>query len=67
MLRPVLLGGQLVEPLPDLNAARARPPSRSRNCPPRCAVWNLAEPWPVRHSKDLVALIERTRRNLLQA
>jgi nicotinate phosphoribosyltransferase len=64
MLRPVLLGGQLVEPLPDLNAARARAAASLAKLPASLRSLDPAEPWPVRHSKDLAALIERTRSNL---
>ncbi|HLY16455.1 MAG TPA: nicotinate phosphoribosyltransferase [Bryobacteraceae bacterium] len=64
MLRPVLLNGQLVEPLPDLNAARARAAESLAKLPAALRNLDPAEPWPVRHSKDLIALIERTRRNL---
>jgi len=64
MLRPVLLGGQLVEPLPDLNAARTRAAEALRNLPAPLRSLDPAEPWPLRYSKDLLALIERTRRNL---
>ena len=64
MLRPVLLGGELVEPLPDLNAARAHAAASRAKLPASLRSLDPAEPWPVRHSKDLAALIERTRSNL---
>jgi nicotinate phosphoribosyltransferase len=64
LLRPVLLGGQLVEPLPDLNTARARAAESLHKLPASLRSLEPAEPWPVRHSQELVALIERTRRNL---
>lgn len=64
LLRPVLLGGQLMEPLPDLNAARERAAESLRALPPPLRSLEPADPWPVRRSKDLEALIERTRRNL---
>ena len=63
MLRPVLLNGQLVEPLPDLNAARARAAESLAKLPASLRSLEPVEPWPVRHSKDLIALIEQTRRN----
>ena len=63
MLRPVLLGGKLVEPLPDVHAARARAAAALAKLPPPLHSLDPAEPWPVRHSKDLAALIERTRSN----
>jgi nicotinate phosphoribosyltransferase len=64
LLRPVLLGGQLVEPLANLDAARARAAESIGKLPAAMRALELAEPWPVRHSQDLAALIERTRRNL---
>jgi nicotinate phosphoribosyltransferase len=64
MLRPVLLGGKLVEPLPDLNVARERAAESVRKLSASLRSLEPAEPWPLRHSKDLLALIERTKRNL---
>jgi nicotinate phosphoribosyltransferase len=64
MMRPVLLNGKLVEPLPSLNAARARSAESLAKLPASLRSLDLAEPWPLRNSKDLIALIERTRRNL---
>lgn len=64
MLRPVLLEGKLVEPLPDLNAARARAAESLAKLPASLRGLEPAEPWPIRQSKDLIALIERTRRNM---
>ena len=65
MLRPVLLDGKLVEPLPDLNAARARRADSLAKLPAALHSLDPAEPWPIRHSKDLAALIERTRGNIV--
>ncbi|MGA2133091.1 MAG: nicotinate phosphoribosyltransferase [Bryobacteraceae bacterium] len=64
MLRPVILNGQLVEPLPDLKTSRARAAEAIAALPPALRSLEPAEPWPLIHSKDLLALIERTRRNL---
>ena len=64
LLRPVLLGGKLVEPLPDLAAARARAAESVRALPLSLRSLDPSDPWPVRHSKELIALIERTRGNL---
>ena len=63
MLRPVLLGGKLVEPLPTLETARASAAAALAQLPAALHSLDPAEPWPVRHSKDLTALIERTRSN----
>jgi nicotinate phosphoribosyltransferase len=64
LLRPVLLGGRLVEPLANLETARARAAESIGKLPATLRALEQAEPWPVRHSQDLAALIERTRRNL---
>jgi len=64
LLRPIILNGQLVEPIPDLNAARARVAESVAKLPARWRGIDPAEPWPVRYSKDLTALIERTRGNV---
>lgn len=64
LLRPVVLGGKLVEPLPELNTARARAAEWLAKMPAGLRGLDPAGPWPVRHSQELEALIERTRRNL---
>jgi nicotinate phosphoribosyltransferase len=64
LLRPVILNGQLVEPLSDLNTARARAAESLAKLPAEWRGIEQTEPWPVRYSKDLTALIERTRRNV---
>lgn len=64
MLRPVLLNGKLVEPLPDLNAARAYAAQSVAKLPASLRSLDPSAPWPVRLSKELTALIEQTRRNL---
>ena len=64
LMRPVLLGGRLVEPLATLDTARARAADSIAALPAAIRALKPAEPWPVRHSQDLAALIERTRRNL---
>lgn len=64
LLRPVLLGGQLVEPLPDLAAARARAADSLGRLPASLRGLDPADPWPVRHSAELAELIDRTRKNL---
>jgi len=64
LLQPVILGGRLLEPLPDAHTARARALEQIAKLPARLRSLDPAEPHPVVHSKDLAALIERTRRNL---
>ncbi|HZT31460.1 MAG TPA: nicotinate phosphoribosyltransferase [Bryobacteraceae bacterium] len=67
LLRPVLLGGELVEPLPDAAAARERAARSLRALPADLRRLENPGTWPVRQSQELAALIERTRRNLCTA
>ncbi len=64
LLRPVILGGRLIEPLPDAKAAQARAAESIAKLPASLRGLEIAEPRPVKYSKDLTALIERTRQNL---
>jgi nicotinate phosphoribosyltransferase len=64
LLRPVILGGNLVESLPDAAAARARALASIAKLPPALRSLDVVHQHPVEYSKDLTALIERTRRNL---
>jgi nicotinate phosphoribosyltransferase len=64
LLRPVILGGNLVESLPDAGAARARALASIAKLSPALRSLDVAHQHPVEYSKDLTALIERTRRNL---
>lgn len=64
LLRPVILGGNLVEELPGVNAARARAAESIARLPAELRGLDPAAPRLVEYSKDLAALIERTRRNL---
>ncbi len=64
LLRPVILGGRLVEELPGVNAARARSLESMAKLPAELRSLDLARPRLLEHSKDLTALIEQTRRNL---
>jgi nicotinate phosphoribosyltransferase len=64
LLRPVMLGGCLVEPLPTLEDARARAAACLAKLPPSLRELETAEPWPVVHSRELRELIDRTRQNL---
>ncbi len=64
LLRPVLLGGRLVEPLPSLDEARARAARSLAQLPPALRQLEVGEGWPVILSRELRELIERTRHNL---
>jgi nicotinate phosphoribosyltransferase len=65
LLRPIILGGRLLEPLPSLEQARRRAAESIAKLPAAYRQPEAAEPWPVVHSRELRELTERTRRNLL--
>jgi nicotinate phosphoribosyltransferase len=65
LLRPIILGGRLLEPLPTLDEARKRAAESVAKLPAALRELDVTEPWPVIHSRELRELIERTRRNLL--
>jgi len=67
LMRPVILGGQLVEPLPTLEESRARAAESIAKLSPALRGLETAEPWPVIYSRELRELIERTQRNLRPA
>jgi nicotinate phosphoribosyltransferase len=64
LLRPVMLGGRLLEPLPDVEAARNRAARTLQQLPAGLRRIDGTESYPVQHSEELLALAERTRRNL---
>ena len=64
LLRPVMLGGHLIEPLPTLDQSRARAAQMLSRLPHALRELDPAEPWPVILSRELKALIEQTRSNL---
>jgi nicotinate phosphoribosyltransferase len=65
LLRPIILGGRLVEPIPTLEQARQRAAASIASLPASLRQLDEAEPWPVIHSRELRELIERTRHNIL--
>ncbi len=65
LLRPVILNGRLVEPLPTIVQARQRAAECLSKMPPALRQLETGEPWPVIFSRELRELIERTRHNLL--
>jgi nicotinate phosphoribosyltransferase len=65
LLRPVILGGRLVEPLPTLEEARTRARESVARLSSALRQLEAAEPWPVIYSRELRALAEQTRLNLL--
>jgi nicotinate phosphoribosyltransferase len=64
LLRPVILGGTLVEPLPDAHAARAHAAASIQRLPEACRRLQDAEPYPVQCSTALLALLEQARRSV---
>ena len=64
LLRPVILGGQLVEPLPTVEQARSRAAAMIAKLAPPLRELEQAEPWNVIYSRELRELIEQTRRNM---
>jgi nicotinate phosphoribosyltransferase len=64
LLRPVVLGGNLVESLPDAAAARSRALACIAKLSPALRSLDALHQHPVEYSNDLTALIERTRRNM---
>jgi nicotinate phosphoribosyltransferase len=64
LMRPIMLGGRLIEPLPTLADARARAVECVGKLAPALRELEEAEPWPVIYSRELRELIGRTRANL---
>jgi nicotinate phosphoribosyltransferase len=65
LLRPIILGGKLVEPLPDVHVARDHAVAAIAKLPPALRQLEVTEPRPVIYSRELRELIENTRRNVL--
>ncbi len=65
LLRPVILGGNLVEPLPGLDAARARAAESQARLGPALCGLDPAEPRNVIYSRELRELMARTEQNLM--
>jgi nicotinate phosphoribosyltransferase len=66
LLKPVMLGGRLIEPLPTLEQAREHAAQSVAKLSPAMRQLEVAEPWPVIHSRELRELVERTQRNLIR-
>jgi nicotinate phosphoribosyltransferase len=64
-MRPIILGGRLLEPLPSLEQARARAAESLAKLPPALRELEAGEPWPIVYSRELRELFERTRQNLV--
>lgn len=66
LLRPVILGGKLIEPLPGPEEVRCRAAEALSRLPRPLRELEQAEPRPIVYSTDLRLLIDRTHRNLAQ-
>jgi nicotinate phosphoribosyltransferase len=64
LLRPVILRGKLVEPLPDATAARGYAVQALGRIPEAHRRMEKPEPYPVEYSAELLALLESARREL---
>jgi nicotinate phosphoribosyltransferase len=65
LLRPVILGGKLIEQLPDVHAARERTSACVKKLPTAYrSLFAIEPPYRVEHSSELMALYDRTRSNL---
>jgi nicotinate phosphoribosyltransferase len=64
LLRPVMLGGRLIESLPSLEQTRARAAAWIARLPQPLRELEVAEPWPVVLSRELRELTGQTRHNL---
>jgi len=64
LLRPVILGGCLIEPLPSVEQSRQRAAEWIAKLPPALRKLEQGEPWPVIQSRELRELIGQTRKNL---
>ncbi len=65
LLRPIVLGGRLIEPLPTLEAARQHAAEAAAKLPDGLRQLEVGEPWPVIFSRELRELFDRTRHNLI--
>jgi nicotinate phosphoribosyltransferase len=62
LLRPVIAGGELVEPLPDTHAARSHCAASLEELPRAIrTLFDAKQPYPVHHSPELKKLIRQTR------
>ncbi|MEK7751357.1 MAG: nicotinate phosphoribosyltransferase, partial [Acidobacteriota bacterium] len=62
LLRPVIAGGELVEPLPDTHAARRHCATSLEELPRAIrTLFDAKQPYPVHHSAELKKLIRQAR------
>ena len=65
LMKPIILGGRLVEPLPTLEQAREHAARSVAALTPALRQLEVGEPWPVIYSRELRELVDRTRHNLV--
>ncbi|HKA01514.1 MAG TPA: nicotinate phosphoribosyltransferase [Candidatus Solibacter sp.] len=64
LLRPTIIGGHLIEPLPTAEQTRRRVADQVAHLPEALRSLDPADPWPVVQSRELRELIGQTRANL---
>jgi nicotinate phosphoribosyltransferase len=68
LLRPVILKGELVEPLPNAKDARGHAMRSIEKLPKKLhSLFECDPPWPVRHTPALMKLVEDVRRDVRSA
>ncbi len=65
LVRPVILGGRLIEPLPSIDAVREHAAESIAKLPAPLRQLEVGEPWPVIFSRELRELFDRTCHNLM--
>ena len=65
LMKPVILGGRLIEPLPTVEQARVHAAQSVAKLAPALRQLEVGEPWPVIYSRELRELVDRTRHNLV--
>jgi nicotinate phosphoribosyltransferase len=61
LLRPIMIGGSLIEPLPDAAEARRRASESLSRLPAKYRALDVTDPYPVERSEELELLVEQTR------
>lgn len=67
LLRPVIIGGELVTRMPSIRNARAYRERCVRALPSKIlSLFSVEDPWPVQYSRDLMQLATRVRGELMK-
>jgi nicotinate phosphoribosyltransferase len=64
LLKPVIVGGSLIEPLPDAHTARAHASAGLAGIPPACRDLDRPAPYTVEYSRELNRLLEAARKDM---